>query len=108
MHDKISVKINETPKILCKIHNNPIISVKMYEKQKFAFKLNSPQKINIRINSIPKILVKFGEQGLRGGDGKHGNHALLSNLDYDNSNHEGFQRKLILIPEYRAYEILDN
>jgi len=36
------------------------------------------------------------------------NHSLLTRLDYDNSGHQDFQRKLQYINEYRAYEIKDN
>lgn len=72
---------------------------------KIICKINDSPKIFIKINDIPKILVRFGEQGLRGASGANSDHALLLNLAYENSNHTGFQRKLIFIPEYHAYEI---
>lgn len=72
---------------------------------KIICRINDSPKIFIKINDIPKILVRFGEQGLRGASGLNSDHSLLLNLDYDNSNHTGFQRKLIFIPEYHAYEV---
>jgi hypothetical protein len=75
-------------KIICKIFDEP--------------------KIKIRIFDEPKIICKFGSQGLKGDKGATGpagttNHALLSNLDFDNSGHIGFQKKLIYDPSYKAY-----
>jgi hypothetical protein len=73
----------------------------------------SNNNIICRIYDVPKIFVKFGNQGLMGpmgptgpiGPGGTTNHALLTNLDYDNANHTGFQKLLVFIPEYHAYEI---
>lgn len=70
-------------------------------------------KIICKINDTPKIIVKFGNQGLMGpigptgpaGPGGTTNHAELTNLAYDNANHTGFQKLLVFMPEYHAYEI---
>jgi len=77
-------------KIICKIFDEP--------------------KIKIRIFDEPKIICKFGSQGLKGDKGATGpagttNHALLSNLDYANSGHTNFQKKLTYVTEYKAYSI---
>lgn len=60
-------------------------------------------KIICKINNESTIIVKFGEQGLKG-DGTM-DHSLLNNLNYDNAGHTGFQKVLIYIPSYKAYEI---
>jgi len=80
MSDKIICRINDTPKIICKI------------------------------NDIPKIIVKFGDQGLMGPMGPTGpmgttDHSLLTRLGFSDSGHTGFQKLLVFIPEYHAYEI---
>jgi hypothetical protein len=45
-------------------------------------------------------LTAIGPQGPKGEKGdsgvEHNNHALLENLDYDNSGHTGYQKELIL------------
>ena len=33
------------------------------------------------------------------------NHSLLTHLDYDNSGHQDFQKKINYVPEFKAYEI---
>jgi hypothetical protein len=74
-----------------------------------------PGKIIVKINS-GKIIVKFGEQGLRGTQGEIGptgatgpagttDHSLLTNLDYDNANHTGFQKQLKYTADFKAYEV---
>jgi len=65
----------------------------------------SNDKIIVHIHDEPKIIVHFGEQGLRGTPGGNTDHALLSNLDYDNAGHTGFQKKLNYITEYKGYEV---
>jgi hypothetical protein len=67
----------------------------------------SNEKIIVRFNDTPRIVVHFGEQGLRG-DGGVTNHNELSNLGYGESNHAGFQSKLMYIAPYKAYEVNDN
>jgi len=62
------------------------------------------KKIICKINE-GKIIVKFGEQGLRGAAGENADHALLQHLGYDEAGHIGFQKALVYIPEYRAYQI---
>jgi len=86
-----------------------------------------PGKIIVKINH-GKIIVKFGEQGLRGTQGEIGpigptgtqgptgptgatgpagttDHSLLTNLDYDNANHTGFQKQLKYTADFKAYEV---
>jgi len=75
-------------KIICKIFDEPKIKVKIFDE--------------------PKIVIKFTEQGLKGDKGATGpagttDHALLSNLDYANSGHIGFQKKMIYDPDYKTY-----
>jgi len=72
-------------KIICRIYDEPNIKVKIYD--------------------TPKMVIKFGSQGLKGDVGPAGttDHALLTNLGYDDSGHINFQKKLIRIPEYKAF-----
>lgn len=76
----------------------------------------SDKKIYVKINDTPKIIVKFGTQGIQGPIGPTGatgatgpagsnDHSLLQNLDFDSAGHTGFQRELIYIPDFKAYEI---
>jgi hypothetical protein len=44
---------------------------------------------------------QFGYSGYSG----PGDHAALSNLDYANAGHSGFQKMLIWEPSYKAYLI---
>ena len=83
-------------KIICRIYDEPSIKVAVYDK--------------------PKITVKFSDQGLKGDKGATGatgatgsvgpgttDHSLLSNLDYANSGHTNFQKKLTYVSEYGAF-----
>ena len=75
---------------------------------KIICRINDEPKIKIHIHDEPTIKIKFTEQGLKGDKGATGpagttDHALLSNLDFDNSGHIGFQKKLIYDPSYKAY-----
>jgi hypothetical protein len=76
----------------------------------------SEKNIIVRIHDEPKIIVKFGKQGLQGPMGPTGptgptgpasttNHALLTNLDYNNAGHIGFQKQLVYVPDFKCYEI---
>ena len=80
----------------------------------------SENKIICKIDN-GRIVVRFGEQGLKGATGATGatgptgptgpagssDHALLTHLDYDSAGHTGFQKKLLYIPAYHAYEVTD-
>ncbi len=66
------------------------------------------EKIICKIYDIPKIVVRFGEQGLRGASGTNTDHALLTNLGYEESNHVGFQKQLTYVEAYKCYEVEDN
>jgi hypothetical protein len=77
---------------------------------KIICRINDEPKIKIKIFDEPKILVKFTEQGLKGDKGATGPagttvHSELSNLGYDESGHTNFQKKLIYVPVYKAYEV---
>ena len=65
--------------------------------------------IHVNINDPSPILIKIREgiQGLVGPTGPAGttNHALLTYLDFPNSGHTDFQKKLVYVPEYKSYEI---
>ena len=54
--------------------------------------------INVEITEVTfdvEIIGSLGEP----------DHALLNHLDYSNSGHTNFQKKLLYIPEFRAFEI---
>lgn len=73
------------------------------------------KKINCTIKS-PILKIKMsgirgadsmvpGPQGPTGPQGPGGDHALLTNLDFINAGHTGFQKSLVYKPEYKCYEI---
>jgi len=70
------------------------------------------KNIVVKINE-GKIVVHFGNQGLKGSVGPTGptgpagvtDHAALTHLGYSEAGHIGFQKKLVHIPEYKAFEI---
>ena len=73
-------------------------------------RINDTPSIRVKIFDEPTIICKFGDQGLKGERGATGpagttNHALLTNLDFPNSGHTDFQKKLVYVPEYKSYEI---
>ena len=59
-------------------------------------------------STVPGTTGAIGSTGATGTTGAATgtmDHALLSNLDYNNSNHIGFQKSLTFVPNYKAYEI---
>ena len=76
-------------------------------------RINDTPSIRVKIFDEPTIICKFGDQGLKGDKGATGatgaagttDHDLLSNLDYANSGHTNFQKKLTYVTEYKAYSI---
>ena len=73
-------------------------------------RINDTPSIRVKIFDEPTIICKFGDQGLKGDKGATGpagttNHNALINLDYANSGHTNFQKKLTYVTEYKAYSI---
>jgi len=73
-------------------------------------RINDTPSIRVKIFDEPTIICKFGDQGLKGERGATGpagttNHNALINLDYANSGHTNFQKKLTYVTEYKAYSI---
>ena len=74
-------------------------------------RINDTPKIKVHIHDEPTIKINFGSQGLKGDKGATGptgpagttDHALLEHLDYANSGHTNFQKKLTYDVDYGAY-----
>ena len=80
------------------------------------------ENINIKLSDE---IIKVGISGRNGASGSTGptgpigptgsagptgptgtnDHSALSNLDYDNAGHTGFQKKLTYNADYKAYEV---
>lgn len=104
MSEKIICKINQEPNIKIKVFNEEQIKLKIFSNPDIKIKLcDTP--ITVKVHDNPNLVVRFGERGLRGRDGDNTDHSLLSHLDYDNSGHTNFQKKLTYVPEYKAYEV---
>ena len=56
--------------------------------------------INVTITEREIIHVTLGSSGVG-----TTNHAQLTNLDYDNANHTGFQKKIDYDEDYRSFLI---
>lgn len=96
------------------------IKIKFVE-QLIRVVINEPSPIRIKIregiqgatgttgaaSSVPGTTGAQGTTGETGTTGAMGvtDHALLSHLGYANSGHTGFQKELIYIPDFKAYEI---
>ena len=71
-------------------------------------RINDTPSIRVKIFDEPTIICKFGDQGLKGERGATGpagttNHNALINLDYANSGHTNFQKKLTYVTEYKSF-----
>ena len=79
-------------------------------------RINDTPSIRVKIFDEPTIICKFGDQGLKGDKGATGatgpagttNHNALINLDYDNSGHIDFSKKLIQNVTYYVDSDLGN
>jgi hypothetical protein len=100
MSDKIICRINDEPKIKIHIHDEPTIKIKFTEQ---GLKGDKGATGATGANSI--VPGPTGPTGSIGPTGPAGttDHALLSNLDFDNSGHIGFQKKMIYDPDYKTY-----
>ncbi len=101
---------------------NNNIRVKFVEEV-IRVNINDPVPITVKIKE--GVQGPMGTTGSQGPIGTHGNvgttgaqgttgvagttdHAQLTNKDYDNSEHTGFQSKLNYIDSYKSYEVNDN
>lgn len=106
MSEKIICKINDIPNFKFRINDNPFILIKINDNDPgIHCRIKGDSDILVKIFDDPDIKIKFGNQGLRGRDGLNTDHALLSHLDYDNSGHTNFQKKLVYNPYFHCYVI---
>jgi len=61
----------------------------------------SNENLNI---TVTDEIFKISIDGRASGNGTN-NHNQLSNLDYENAGHTGFQKSLVYDADFKAYEI---